>query len=102
MFTKDDFRKLDKTYFEVIRKTAYYLDLKSKNTGHSWSIYYYELDMSHYSLVVRHKHHDKDDYHMQLRCHPRTVKEAQDLIKQHDTWHLNGRKRRRAVKGNQL
>lgn len=93
MFTKEDFRKIDKKYFIILQKTAFYLDLKSKNTGHSWSIYSSQIDPLHRSLVIRHKHHDKDEYHPQLRYHPKDIVAAQKMIMAHDEWHLGGRKK---------
>ncbi len=93
MFTKQELKKIDRKYFEILRKSAFYVDLKSKNTGHSWSIYSRQLDTKTRSLIIRHKHHDKDEYHEQLRYHPRTIEQAQSMIKAHDKWHLNGRKK---------
>ncbi|MCR5604636.1 MAG: hypothetical protein K6G27_13180 [Lachnospiraceae bacterium] len=98
MFTKQEFKKLDRKYFDVVLKTTYYIDLKSRNTGHTWSIYCKQLTMDRRELVVRHKHRDKDEYHIQPRFHPRNIDEAQKMIKDHDRWHLNGR-RKTTMKG---
>ena len=93
MFTKEDFRKINKKHFIVVQKTAFYLDLKSRITGHTWSIYSSQIDHVHRSLVIRHKHHDNDEYHVQHRYHPKDVLEAQKMIIAHDEWHISGRKK---------
>lgn len=93
MFSKQEFKNIDKNYFNVLCLSAYYVDIKSKNTGHSWSIYSQQLDYKHRTLVIRHKHRDQDPYHEQLRYHPKNLIDAQEMIKAHDKWHLAGRKR---------
>ena len=91
MFTKEDFSDIDTVYFSVKSFTGYHIILKSKNTGHIWDIYYRPFPGGH-SLVIHHKHKEKDPFHQQPYFHPRTLEEAQDMIKKHDTWQLKGRK----------
>ena len=94
MFTRQEFKKLDGKYFDVLLRSAYYINLKSRNTGHTWSIYSKQLTVDRRELEISHKHKDNDEYHVQLRFHPRNIDEAQRMIKDHDRWHLNGRKPR--------
>lgn len=91
MFKRDDFNELDKEYFDFLLKSAYYINLKSKNTGHIWSIYSKQINSIYRSLEIQHKHKDRDPFHVQLRWHPKSIKEAQDKIKSRDRWQLAGR-----------
>lgn len=92
MFNRQDIQGIDKSYFTVISVTAYYIELKSKNTKHIWIIYSRMLFWGKRSLIVYHKHRESDPPHIQLKFHPRNICEAQILIKNHDEWQLNGRK----------
>ncbi len=90
MFEKKDFINVDRKYFKVINETAYHLTLKSKNTGHTWDIECRENPTGR-SLIVNHKHKDSDPFHEQPWFHPRSIEEAQELIKSHDAWQIEGR-----------
>ncbi len=92
MFTRADVEKIDKAYFQIISTSSYHIILKSKNTGHSWDIQCKELFSGRQSLVIHHKHVDSDPFHDQLHLHPRTVIDAQRLIKEHDLFQMRGRK----------
>lgn len=91
MFQRNEFQELDRTYFEVRETSVCNIVLKSKSCGHMWAIQSRELFPGKRSLVILHKHKEADPYHEQALMHPKTVAEAQDLIKAHDTWHINGR-----------
>ena len=88
MYCQKDFNKIDCTYFEVIQLTGYHILLKSKNTKHIWDIYIKETYSGKSSIVVMHKHNEADPFHEQWNMHPKTVREAQWLIKDHDRWYL--------------
>lgn len=90
MFEKKDFINVDRKYFKVINETAYHLTLKSKNTGHTWDIECRENPTGR-SLIVNHKHKDSDPFHEQPWFHPRSIEEAQEMIKSHDAWQIEGR-----------
>lgn len=94
MFTRQELKSnnIDRRHFIIVNQTVYYLELKSMSTGHSWLIYSKQLDTKHRSLVINHMHHDGDAYHEQIHMHPRSIKQAQAMIINHDRWHLNGRK----------
>lgn len=91
MFEKSEIKQIDKDYFKIIQATAYHIIIKSKNTKHTWDIYCRDGD-GFRSLVISHKHKDEQPFHEQAMMHPRTVIEAQELIKEHDNFQLNGRK----------
>ena len=92
MFQKKEMNEIDRQYFEVKETKAYHIILKSKNCGHIWDIQSKETTWGKRSLVIYHKHKEADPFHEQAMMHPRTVTEAQELIKKHDKWHLEGRK----------
>ncbi len=91
MFTKSDFAAIDRKYFTILQETCYYIELESRNTKHCWSIYSQQYTRSRPpSLVVRHKHVIADLYHYQ-KFHPKTIIEAQKLIKEHDLRYISNR-----------
>ncbi len=90
MFTKRDFNQIDTDYFLVLERSVYHIVLKSKRTSHTWDIYYKPFSGG-YSLVVNHKHRDKDIFHVQPHFHPRSISAAQEMIKRHDAWHIKTR-----------
>lgn len=93
MFTKKDYTFIDTKYFDVEHISLYYIILKSKNTKHIWSIYSQCTTLGKRSLVISHKHHAIDQFHIQKWMHPKSVIEAQEMIKKHDIWHLKNRKK---------
>lgn len=92
MYSSKDFLLVDHNYFEIILLTNNHIQLKSKNTGHYWDIECQNPFYNVCSLVVHHKHKINQEFHIQKQAHPRTILDAQRLIKEHDMWHLNGRK----------
>lgn len=92
MYTKKDFIQIDREYFEVICETCYHIQIKSKNTGHIWNIECRCPRPGVRSLIVKHKHKHTHAFHQQRYTHPRSILEAQEIIKAHDKWHLEGRK----------
>lgn len=91
MFQRNEFQEIDRTYFDVKEASICNIVLKSKSCGHILDIQGRELLPGKRSLVILHKHKESDPYHKQALMHPKTVAEAQDMIKAHDIWHLNGR-----------
>ena len=43
------------------------------------------------SLIVFHRHDSSGYFHVQSHYHPRTIEQAQNLIKEHDNFHLTVR-----------
>ncbi len=40
-------------------------------------------------VLVYHKHKEQDPFHEQVGFHPKTIEEAEKLIKEHDIWQIN-------------
>lgn len=91
MFTRKDISQIDRDYFVVNATTLYNICLVSKNTKHHWTIQPQSIN-GHRSLIVLHRHGNSGEFHVQPHFHPRTISQAQDLIKSHDRFQLNGRK----------
>ncbi len=91
MFDTKDFNRIDKGYFEVLSLTSLNIKVRSKNTGHLWSIHSKDLNQNISSIEIWHQHKDEDRPHLQRGLHPLTVREAQKMIKEHDRYVLNGR-----------
>lgn len=91
MFDKKDILQIDRDYFIVKSSTCYNICLQSKNTKHHWTIQPV-TNNGFRSLIVLHRHGNSGDFHIQPKFHPRTVSQAQELIKSHDLFQLNGRK----------
>lgn len=89
MFSKEELKLVDKEYFHILNKTAFHVLVKSKNTLHIWDIESQSITPGKRSLVIHHKHKDEQPFHTQLNFHPKTLEEAQDLIKKHDEWQMN-------------
>ena len=94
MITPKELRSIDRSYFDVIEATPFYIVLRSKNTGHWW--YLLEQEYSCFrSFYVSHKHHETDSYHPQT-CRG-SVEDCCLYIKGHDAYHLK-RTRRKQLK----
>ena len=91
MFTQKDMKQIDRDYFVVTATNLYNICLVSKNTKHSWIIQP-RTDNGHRSLIILHRHGTSGEYHTQPHFHPRSILQAQELIKSHDLFQLNGRK----------
>ena len=91
MFTQKDISQIDRDYFVVNATTLYNICLVSKNTKHHWTIQPQTIN-GHRSLIVLHRHGKSGEFHVQPHFHPRSISQAQDLIKSHDRFQLNGRK----------
>ena len=91
MFNKKDLSQIDRVYFKVNAATCYNICLQSKNTKHHWIIQAI-MNNGFRSLIIHHRHGNIGEYHIQPRFHPRSVKQAQEMIKSHDLYQLNGRK----------
>ena len=86
IWTKDERKSLKDIYFEVLRITDRYYQLRSRNTGHQWIII--KQRTGNYSIILYHKHtRDVAYYHRQCGTH--TVKQAITIIKKHDTYVLH-------------
>lgn len=102
MFGKSEMNNLDMDYFHVLLRTAYHIQVQSKNTKHIWDIESNSVFHGKRSIIIHHKHNEKDPFHEQQRMHPKTIVEAQDMIKKHDEWHMNGRNSYSLVEKNKL
>ena len=90
MFSKRDFKKLDKKHFDVVTQTALHIVLKSKITGHIWNIRSLGYSAK-CAMTVYHKHKEIQAYHSQQGMHPKSIEAAQEMILAHDIWHKEGR-----------
>lgn len=90
MYSKRDFDQIDHNYFNVKAMNGYNICLQSKNSKHYWTIQCQEFKNKR-SLIVFHRHYSSGYFHVQSHYHPRTVEQAQDLIKEHDNFHLTVR-----------
>ncbi len=93
MFSKKDFEQIDRDYFYVKSETGYNIILQSQNTNHIWTIHCADLSERVRIIEVYHQHKESDISHIQPNFHPHSVKEAQIMIKKHDAYQLNGRKK---------
>ncbi len=94
MFKKEDLQCLDRKYFEILQESGYHITMESNLTGHIWDIAWRENPTGK-SFVISHKHKASDPFHLQPRMHPKTVEEAQEMIKDHDRWVLEKKKNKK-------
>lgn len=90
MLTRKEKTLLYDPYFKVIREAEQFIEVKSVNTGHCWSLFKNEYDQ-HFMITLYHKHKESDKYfHKHRMC--RTRKEAVEEIKAHDEYVLAEKK----------
>ncbi len=88
-FNKKEKALISSSYFELIRDTEDYMEVRSINTGHCWIVKKHS-DGSRLIVNLYHKHSLKQEYyHKQHDFY--TVSDAVKCIKQHDEYVLNGR-----------
>ena len=86
MFTRKEKNMLFDSYFEVIRETEQFIEVRSVNTGHCWSVFK-NIYNAPRKITLYHKHKESDRYFHQHRvC--RTVVDAVSEIKSHDEYVL--------------
>lgn len=91
MYTQQELSSLDRKYFEVIIASDYDITLLSKNTHHMWQLHNVELPDG--SLIVLfHKHHVQDEYHLQKQFSGGNLNRVLRAIRLHDAYQLNGRR----------
>ena len=88
MFDMKELDSLDERYFSVIYKDLYDVTIRSKNTGHFWSLH--SPDCPENNIVVIFHSHHAEPFHMHGRA--RSLRQAVKGIKRHDRWQMNGRK----------
>ena len=84
MYTSPELRLLYNDYFEIIRNTNDFIELKSRNTKHCWIIHKHKFG-DNKKIYLYHKHSIENKYYHQ---HWKTysVKMAVDRIKGHDKY----------------
>lgn len=86
MFTRKEEQLFHDPYFSIIRETEQYVEVRSRNTGHCWNIFKNTFE-ARQQVILYHKHTEQAKYyHKHREC--RTVTEAIDQIKGHDSYIL--------------
>lgn len=94
MFTRKEEQLLHDSYFSIIRETEQYVEVRSKNTGHCWNILKNTFEAKQ-QVTLYHKHAEQTKYyHKHREC--RTVMEAIDQIKDHDSYVLEQQEKTQA------
>ena len=88
MLTMEELRLID-DYFTLLSSNAFCVTIRSKCTGHEWHIIVQEY-AGFRSFEISHRHNNKDPFH--VHGHAGTFRKALQLISNHDTFQLNGRK----------
>ena len=93
MFTRKEKNMLFDPYFEVIRETEQFIEVRSVNTGHCWSVFK-NIYNAPRKITLYHKHKESDRYFHQHRVY-RTVVDAVSEIKSHDKYVLGEKTKQR-------
>ena len=93
MFTRKEKNMLFDPYFEVIRETEQFIEVRSVNTGHCWSVFK-NIYNAPRKITLYHKHKESDRYFHQHRVY-RTVVDAVSEIKSHDKYVLEEKTKQR-------
>ncbi|MCR4691303.1 MAG: hypothetical protein K5739_08160 [Lachnospiraceae bacterium] len=91
MFDMNDLATLDDRYFCILYKDPYDVTIRSKNTGHYWSLH--SPDCPDRGVVVIFHAHHIGPFHTHGRAN--SLRQAVRSIKSHDRWQLQGRPKRR-------
>lgn len=83
-------------------KTSYHIIIRSKNTKHYWDIAYVAVTIDRPQIAIFHKYKAEDAFHRQKNFNPRSVEDAQALIKDHDIFHLKREKEKRIKRRNRI
>lgn len=93
MFDAKDLACLDPRYFTIIYTDVYDVTVRSKNTGHYWSLHNPEYPVSG-QVIIFHSHHadptGRIPYHLHGRA--KSMRQAVRSIQSHDWWQMRGRK----------
>lgn len=96
MFTTEELKNIDRTYFHIINAGCYCVTLQSKNTGHYWHIIHQQYP-SFATCKIQHKHRTSNPFHEQGGAP--ALGQAIDQIMAHDFYHLHVRPKKKACKG---
>lgn len=87
MFDAKDLAYLDPKYFTIIYTDVYDVTIRSKNTGHYWSLH--SPDCPDRGVVVIFHSHHAEPYHAHGRAS--SLRQAVRSIQSHDRWQMKGR-----------
>ena len=95
-FTKKEMKLINDPYFELIKETDQFMEIKSVDTGHCWNVFKNTIEAGKH-VVLYHKH-SIEEIHYQKHKECRTVTEAVDIIKTFDAYLLE--RKNRTIEGN--
>lgn len=90
MFDANDLACLDPKYFNIIYEDVYDVTIRSKNTGHYWSLHSPEYPER--GVVIIFHSHRAEPFHAHGRAN--SLRQAVKRIQSHDRWQLKGRPRK--------
>ena len=93
MFDAKELASLDDRYFVIIYRDPYDVTIRSKNTGHYWSLHNPEYPVPR-QVIIFHSHHADKTGRVPFHLHGRanSLRQAVRSIQRHDRWQMNGRK----------
>ena len=87
--TQRDYKKISKTYYEVIRVVENYIEIKSRCTKHCWIISRPYDIANNKPIIIYHKHHPSIPYYHR-HGYAYTITQALRNIESHDRYVLSG------------
>lgn len=90
MFDADDLAYLAPKYFTIIYTDVYDVAIRSKNTGHYWSLHSPAYSEKGF-VAIFHSHH-AEPYH--AHGWASSLRQAVRSIRSHDRWQIEGRPRK--------
>lgn len=85
MFKDDDFALVDREYFQILKLKKGVIQIKSRNTGHSWRI----EPAQRGQVKIFHRHSDQQEFHR--HGYEDNLEAALRMIQSHDAFQLAGR-----------
>ncbi len=90
MFTQQDYRVIDRNYFNILELSPSYIRFQSKNTRHFWRIFAKGVNRNRRCLI-QHSHGAYDGFHN--HAEKNSLYGAINDVISHDTFQLSERRR---------
>ena len=92
MIDSTDLAAIDANYFDIIGTKDYLVVLRSRDTGHYWSLLEQEAN-GHRTFLISHKHNAADQFHSQKN--KPSINACCEYIMDHDAFHLDRKRKQK-------
>lgn len=90
VYIMNKYKAISRSYYDIIRVTDNYIEIKSKNTKHMWIISKPMPYIENKPIIIYHKHSQSVPYYHK-HGYAYNIYQAVNSIKSHDEYVLSGR-----------